>query len=58
MLRNRMRMRTNSLMITRHNLLKYCELDTYAMVKVWRNWYGSQQKRSKETGIVKIKHVL
>ena len=20
---------------TRHNLLKYCELDTYAMVKVW-----------------------
>ena len=21
--------------ITRHNLLKYCELDTYAMVKVW-----------------------
>ena len=19
----------------RHNLLKYCELDTYAMVKVW-----------------------
>ena len=21
--------------ITRHNLLKYCELDTYAMVKIW-----------------------
>ena len=21
--------------IARHNLLKYCELDTYAMVKVW-----------------------
>lgn len=20
----------------RHNLLKYCELDTYAMVKVWQ----------------------
>ena len=20
---------------TRHNLLKYCELDTFAMVKVW-----------------------
>ena len=20
----------------RHNLLKYCELDTYAMVKVWK----------------------
>ena len=20
---------------TRYNLLKYCELDTYAMVKVW-----------------------
>lgn len=20
---------------TRHNLLKYCELDTYAMVKIW-----------------------
>jgi hypothetical protein len=19
----------------RHNLLKYCELDTYAMVKIW-----------------------
>ncbi|MWM72824.1 DUF2779 domain-containing protein, partial [Escherichia coli] len=22
--------------ITRHNLLKYCELDTFAMVKVWQ----------------------
>ena len=21
--------------VARHNLLKYCELDTYAMVKVW-----------------------
>lgn len=21
--------------IARHNLLKYCDLDTYAMVKVW-----------------------
>lgn len=21
--------------LTRHNLLKYCELDTFAMVKVW-----------------------
>ena len=21
--------------IPRHNLLKYCELDTFAMVKVW-----------------------
>lgn len=21
--------------LARHNLLKYCELDTYAMVKVW-----------------------
>ncbi len=20
----------------RHNLLKYCELDTYAMVKIWQ----------------------
>ena len=20
----------------RHNLLKYCELDTYAMVKIWK----------------------
>ena len=22
--------------IVRHNLLKYCELDTYAMVKIWK----------------------
>lgn len=22
--------------IARHNLLKYCELDTYAMVKIWQ----------------------
>ena len=26
--------------IARHNLLKYCELDTYAMVKVWRALRG------------------
>ena len=26
--------------ITRHNLLKYCELDTYAMVKVWLKLKG------------------
>ena len=25
----------NEQQIARHNLLKYCELDTYAMVKVW-----------------------
>ena len=25
----------DQLKTTRHNLLKYCELDTYAMVKVW-----------------------
>ena len=22
--------------VARHNLLKYCELDTFAMVKVWQ----------------------
>ena len=22
--------------VARHNLLKYCELDTYAMVKIWQ----------------------
>ena len=26
--------------IARHNLLKYCELDTYAMVKVWLKLKG------------------
>ena len=28
-------MTTEDAATTRHNLLKYCELDTYAMVKVW-----------------------
>ena len=28
-------MTTEDAVTTRHNLLKYCELDTYAMVKVW-----------------------
>ena len=27
----------------RHNLLKYCELDTYAMVKVWQELVGSAE---------------
>ena len=31
--------------ITRHNLLKYCELDTYAMVKVWEKLADAAEKK-------------
>ena len=31
--------------IVRHNLLKYCELDTYAMVKIWQKLLEVTQKK-------------
>ena len=37
----------------RHNLLKYCELDTYAMVKVWGGTCGELWKEMQKMEIEK-----
>ena len=31
--------------IARHNLLKYCDLDTYAMVKVWEKLADAAEQK-------------
>ena len=41
--------------IVRHNLLKYCELDTYAMVKIWQKLLEVTKEEPNDNRYRKIK---